>query len=96
MLLPPLFLQGNVSHKQAYCSVPPLYGRIGAWMAEAPAEYLLQNQAFSTPRQDKLIWLPRMLTTFINIWLMIARAPSVFFLASLFLIKSLQLTKTKI
>lgn len=89
MLLSQLFLQGNVSHKQADCSVPPLYGMIAARTAEAPAEYLLQNQAFSTPRQDKLIWLPRMLTTFINFSLMGAGAPSVFFLVRLFLIKSL-------
>lgn len=71
-----------MSHKQANCSVPPLYGMTAAWMAEAPAEYLLQNQAFSTPRKDMLIWLPQMLITFINIWLMRAGAPSVFFLAS--------------
>lgn len=56
---------------------------IAAGTAEAPAEYLLKNQAFSTPRQDKLIWLPQMLTTFINFWLVRAGAP-VFFLVSLF------------
>lgn len=96
VLLPQLFLQGNVSHKQANCSIPLLYGMIAAGTAEAPAEYLLKHQAFSTPRQDKLIWLPQMLTTFINFWLVRAGAPFVFFLVSLFLIKSLQLTKTKI